>query len=222
MSGFRLTACNSIWIFIKTTFTHPRTPRYGGQCLSTHSGFRPLHSEVRQCSTHILTISMRHPAYRQRRPPLDRFRIIDYDLRLLSADFTELLTQIYLLHQRQSEYQCGRFKALPYHSTHRVISSASIFHRPFNLAPDLFSQERVAPFSHTINLGRTSRAVRPRNLSAFRISFTSLTCSMNRPERAPARPALAPATDRSWLSRIRNNQDYAEKIVIPKSLHRVL
>lgn len=92
MSGFRLTACNSIWIFIKTTFTHPRTPRYGGQCLSTHSGFRPLHSEVRQCSTHILTMSMRHPAYRQRRPPLDRFRIIDYDLRLLSADFTELLT----------------------------------------------------------------------------------------------------------------------------------
>ena len=157
MSGFRLTACNSIWIFIKTTFTHPRTPRYGGQCLSTHSGFRPLHSEVRQCSTHILTMSMRHPAYRQRRPPLDRFRIIDYDLRLLSADFTELLTQIYLLHPRQSEYQCGRFKALPYHSTHRVISSASIFfHRPFNLAPNLFSQERVAPFSQHIYRGRTA------------------------------------------------------------------
>ena len=155
VSGFRLTACNSIWIFIKTTFTHPRTPRYGGQCLSTHSGFRPLHSEVRQCSTHILTMSMRHPAYRQRRPPLDRFRIIDYDLRLLSADFTELLTQIYLLYPRQSEYQCGRFKALPYHSTHRVISSASIFfHRPFNLAPNLFSQERVAPFSQHIYRGR--------------------------------------------------------------------
>nr|DAV43519.1 MAG TPA: hypothetical protein [Caudoviricetes sp.] len=28
--------------------------------------------------------------------------------------------------------------------------------------------------------------------------------------------------ERSWLSRIRNNQDYAEEIVIPKSLHRVL
>lgn len=197
MSGFRLTACNSIWIFIKTTFTHPRTPRYGGQCLSTHSGFRPLHSGVRQCSTHILTMSMRHPAYRQRRPPLDRFRIIDYDLRLLSADFTELLTQIYLLHQRQSEYQCGRFKVLPYHSTHRVISSASIFHRPFNLAPDLFSQERVAPFSHTINLGRIWIPARPRDLSASLISFTMRICSMMRPERSPASPALAPATDRS-------------------------
>lgn len=197
MSGFRLTACNSIWIFIKTTFTHPRTPRYGGQCLSTHSGFRPLHSEVRQCSTHILTMSMRHPAYRQRRPPPDRFRIIDYDLRLLSADFTELLTQIYLLHQRQSEYQCGRFKALPYHSTHRVISSASIFHRPFNLAPNLFSQERVAPFSQHMNRGRTWIPVRPRKTSASRISFMILICSINRPERSPASPALAPATDKS-------------------------
>ena len=144
MSGFRLTACNSIWIFIKTTFTHPRTPRYGGQCLSTHSGFRPLHSEVRQCSTHILTMSMRHPAYRQRRPPLDRFRIIDYDLRLLSADFTELLTQIYLLHQRQSEYQCGRFKALPYHSTHRVISSASIFFTVLSILRLTFSVRNVS------------------------------------------------------------------------------
>ena len=28
--------------------------------------------------------------------------------------------------------------------------------------------------------------------------------------------------DVSWLFRIRNNQDYAEEIVIPKSLHRVL
>ncbi len=144
VSGFRLTACNSIWIFIKTTFTHPRTPRYGGQCLSTHSGFRPLHSEVRQCSTHILTMSMRHPAYRQRRPPLDRFRIIDYDLRLLSADFTELLTQIYLLHQRQSEYQCGRFKALPYHSTHRVISSASIFFTVLSILRLTFSVRNVS------------------------------------------------------------------------------
>lgn len=78
------------------------------------------------------------------------FHIIDNDLRLLSAVFTELLTQIYLLYQRQSEYQCGRFKALPYHSTHRVISSTSVFHRPFNLAPDLFSQEHVTPISQTI------------------------------------------------------------------------
>ena len=39
---------------------------------------------------------------------------------------------------------------------------------------------------------------------------------MNRPERAPARPALAPATDRSWLSRIRDNPNYAEEMIIPK------
>ena len=89
----------------------------------------------------------------------------------------------------------GRYPIIP---PIRPLVLQVFFHHPFILAPDLFSQERVAPFSHTINLGRTSRAVRPRNLSAFRISFTSRTCSMNRPERAPARPALAPATDRSW------------------------
>ena len=44
---------------------------------------------------------------------------------------------------------------------------------------------------------------------------------MKRPERSPASPALAPATDRFWLFRIRNNQDYAEEIVIPKLLHQV-
>ena len=77
-------------------------------------------------------MSMRHPAYRQHRPPLDRFRIIDYDVRLLSADFTELLTQIYLLYPRQSEYQCGRFRALPHHSTHQAISSASVFSPSFH------------------------------------------------------------------------------------------
>ena len=32
-------------------------------------------------------------------------------------------------------------------------------------------------------------------------------CSIKRPERAPASPALAPATERSWLFRIRDNQD---------------
>ena len=52
-------------------------------------------------------MNMRHPAYRQHHPPLDRFRIIDYDLRLLSADFTELLTQIYLLHLRHAECPYG-------------------------------------------------------------------------------------------------------------------
>ena len=45
--------------------------------------------------------------------------------------------------------------------------------------------------------GRISIAVMPRNSSAFPISFVSLTCSIKRPERAPANPALAPATERS-------------------------
>ena len=36
------------------------------------------------------------------------------------------------------------------------------------------------------------------------------------------RSILFPAMEKSWLFRIRDNQDYAEEIVIPKSLHRVL
>ena len=43
-------------------------------------------------------------------------------LRPLSADFTELLTQA-VSSQRQSEYQGRRFRALPHHSTYRIISS---------------------------------------------------------------------------------------------------
>jgi hypothetical protein len=42
---------------------------------------------------HILTMRLRHPAYGQRHPPLDRFRAEKSRLRLLSADFTELLTE---------------------------------------------------------------------------------------------------------------------------------
>lgn len=45
---------------------------------------------------------------------------------------------------------------------------------------------------------------------------------MNNPLLAPANPARFPPMLKSWLFRIRNNQDYAEEIVIPKSLHRVL
>jgi len=43
-------------------------------------------------------------------------------LRLLSADFTELLTKV-VSHHRQSEYQGERFRALPHHSTLWIISS---------------------------------------------------------------------------------------------------
>ena len=53
-------------------------------------------------------------------------------------------------------------------------------------------------FSQHIHRGRTASPVRPRSKSAFRISFTIRICSIKRPERAPFRPALAPATLRSW------------------------
>ncbi len=53
-------------------------------------------------------------------------------------------------------------------------------------------------FSQHIHRGRTASPVRPRSKSAFRISFTTRICSIKRPERAPDRPALAPATLRSW------------------------
>ena len=53
-------------------------------------------------------------------------------------------------------------------------------------------------FSQHIHRGRTAIPVRPLCWSAFRISFTIRICSIKRPERAPDRPALAPATLRSW------------------------
>ena len=53
-------------------------------------------------------------------------------------------------------------------------------------------------FSHTMYLGRTAQAVRPRFLSRSLISFTIRICSINRPDRSPARPARFPATERSW------------------------
>ena len=53
-------------------------------------------------------------------------------------------------------------------------------------------------FSQHIHRGRTANPVRPRSMSAWRISFTIRICSIKRPERAPFRPALAPATLRSW------------------------
>ena len=113
----------------------------------------------------------------------------------------------------------GRYPIIP---PIRPLVLQVFFHHPFILAPDLFSQERVAPFSQHMNRGRTWRPDRPRSKSASRISLMIRICSMKRPERSPANPVRGPATDKSWLSRIRNNQDYAEEKVIPKSLHRVL
>ena len=89
----------------------------------------------------------------------------------------------------------GRYPIIP---PIRPLVLQVFFHHPFILAPDLFSQERVAPFSQHIQRGRISTPKRPRSWSAALISRTIRICSMNKPERAPARPALAPATDRSW------------------------
>ena len=77
----------------------------------------------------------------------------------------------------------------------RTISSSTIlkssyFGVPLEKAPGTFSQH--------IQRGRMLTPSRPRALSANRISRTIRICSIKRPERAPARPALAPATDRSW------------------------
>lgn len=71
-----------------------------------------------------------------------------------------------------------------------TIRKSSYLGVPLEKAPGTFSQHR--------NLGRTKIPDRPRNISAFRISFVMRICSMNKPERAPANPARAPATDKSW------------------------
>ena len=72
----------------------------------------------------------------------------------------------------------------------RTMRKSSPLGSPLEKAPGTFSQ--------TIYRGRTDRPVRPCSRSASLISFTIRHCSINRPERAPASPALAPATLRSW------------------------
>jgi len=72
----------------------------------------------------------------------------------------------------------------------RTIRKSSPFGSPLENAPGTFSQH--------INLGRTKIPDRPRSISAFLISFVIRVCSIKRPERAPANPARAPATDKSW------------------------
>ena len=72
----------------------------------------------------------------------------------------------------------------------RTIRKSSPFGEPELNAP--------GTFSHARKRGRIKRAVLPLWTSAALISFTILICSMNRPERAPARPERGPATLRSW------------------------
>lgn len=72
----------------------------------------------------------------------------------------------------------------------RTILKSSPGGSPEEKAPGTFSQHKI--------LGRTDTPDRPRSISAFRISFVIRICSMKSPERAPAKPALAPATDKSW------------------------
>ena len=72
----------------------------------------------------------------------------------------------------------------------RTIRKSSPFGSPLENAPGTFSQQR--------NLGRTKIPDRPRSISAFLISFVIRVCSINRPDLEPDKPALAPATERSW------------------------
>ena len=72
----------------------------------------------------------------------------------------------------------------------RTILKSSPFGSPLENAPGTFSQQR--------NLGRIRMPDRPRSISAFLISFVIRVCSIKSPERVPANPARAPATDKSW------------------------
>ena len=62
--------------------------------ISIRRTYRPVHSQVRQLLTFSPWVFYRPPACRQHHPPLDSFRYVVTTavLRLLSADFTELLT----------------------------------------------------------------------------------------------------------------------------------
>ena len=71
-----------------------------------------------------------------------------------------------------------------------MILKSSLGGSPEEKAPGTFSQHSI--------LGRIDTPDRPRSISAFLISFVIRICSMKSPERAPASPALAPATERSW------------------------
>ena len=78
-------------------------------------------------------------------------------------------------------------------STRRIVSSSTAAKsRPLLLL------SAPGTFSHTMYLGRISSPDRPSCLSCSRISFITLICSINRPLRAPARPARLPAMLRSW------------------------
>ena len=92
-SSFRRAACNNAWNFITTHFTFPQTRHVShGFCLSANAMFRlvPSGDSSARAFLRILTVSIRRPAYGQRRPLRAGFGGIP--LRLPSADFTELLT----------------------------------------------------------------------------------------------------------------------------------
>ena len=76
-----------------------------------------------------------------------------------------------------------------------IISSRTILKSSPCGSPE---EKTPGTFSHNNILGRTDTPDRPRSISAFLISFVIRICSMKSPERAPASPALAPATDKSW------------------------
>lgn len=76
------------------------------------------------------------------------------------------------------------------HVSSSMARKSSPLGTPLENAPGTFSQH--------IYLGRTWSADPPRCSSAVLISFITRICSINRPERSPARPALFPAKLKSW------------------------
>ena len=76
-SSFRRAACNNAWNFITTRFTFPRTRHAShGSCLSANAMFRlvPSGDSSARAFLRILTLSIRRPAYGQRRPLRGGFR----------------------------------------------------------------------------------------------------------------------------------------------------
>lgn len=77
----------------------------------------------------------------------------------------------------------------------RTISSRTILKSSYFGVPELKAPGTFSQHSHR---GRTCTSVRPRRISASRISFVIRICSIKRPDRSPSRPRRVPATDRSW------------------------
>ena len=99
---------------------------FSSQHISMLQKYRPVHSRIcqfqREHSNHRQFIDPRHVGNTIHLWTAFVWALYFFHLRLLSAAFTELLTGAVSC-PRQSEYQGRRFRALPRHSTYRIVSS---------------------------------------------------------------------------------------------------